>query len=174
MQSWSVLCPEQLHWGRFCLGGCGIPPLRVITEGLIPLCTAWMLHHKCLCTYKRACKHGANRQKRAFTLELIRLVWLMGEKSFELTYLHISCVKRSPLEMNVKVSPDSQKFPQTHKHARTHTQISHPGDSKQTLPKEPQSYLKSIKCSKSSPHLWTQGKRKTALGAFRRQAAERL
>lgn len=41
-----------------------IPPLRVVTEALMPLCTACTActqHHRSLCTYKHTCKHGAKK-----------------------------------------------------------------------------------------------------------------
>lgn len=38
------------------------------------------------------------------------------------------------------------------------------GDPQTAITKAPQSYLKSMKCSKSSPHLWSEGKEKQPSG----------
>lgn len=118
VQSRSVLCPEQRHWGRFCLGR-----LRHSTAARHYGKANATLHGLYAASEVLVCirANAAPTAKRAIALELIRLVGTIGG-GFELTYLQISCVKRSLLEMNVKLAPASQTFPQTHKH--THTQMS--------------------------------------------------
>lgn len=159
VQSWSALCPERLHWGRFCLGGCGIPPPRVITEQLIRLCSSTG------CCIISACVHTSARANTApttkavhFALELIHLVRLDGrrEKGFEVAYLHIGAASKKKFPLECESCSRSHKH--THCCAQTRTDIA-PEIRNRRHQKAPQRYPKSIKCFKSSPHLWTRGKK---------------
>lgn len=92
--------PQAAELGEFCLSGCGIQPLCVITAKLIPLCTPSVSLHKYLYIYIHACKYISNH-KHSFTFELIHLVRMhrRGKLTPADTHTHISRLERTVIDI---------------------------------------------------------------------------
>ena len=174
-----VLCPEQL--GEFCLGGCGIPPLCVITAKLIPLCTPSVSRHKYLCTYIRMHANIPSNHKHAYASQLIHLVGVRGTGRLWTPWpqaavqlgLTIRCLSR-PKNSPQRDRNSTLYLTHTHTHTRTHhfklfeliwpwRPLNHYYSGTAMLSEIHKVLLVS---TQSTPHLWTQRKEKHPSGLW--------